>query len=107
MTKRILEVDDEEVVILLRPKKDSDGDWNHSTNIHFPKKHDDSYDLVSAICDLARAMVGFSYGSNNEEIIEYTSHFYQILDGLPDEKNKKEINKKDNIIYLAKWNNDD
>lgn len=102
--KRILEVDDEEVVILLKPKKDSEGDWNHSTNIHFPKKHNDEYDVVSAISDLARAMVGFSYGSDHEEVIEYTSHFYNILGGNPD---KKEVSNKDNIIYLNKWNNDD
>ena len=69
--KRILEVDDEEVVILLKPRKDNEGDWNHSTNIHFPKKHNDEYDVVSAISDLARAMVGFSYGSDHEEVIEY------------------------------------
>jgi len=102
--KRILEVDDEEVVILLKPRKDNEGDWNHSTNIHFPKKHNDEYDVVSAISDLARAMVGFSYGSDHEEVIEYTSHFYNILSGSSD---KEEVSNKDNIIYLNKWNNDD
>ena len=69
-----------------------------------PKKHNDEYDVVSAISDLARAMVGFSYGSDHEEVIEYTSHFYNILSGSPD---KEEVSKKDNIIYLNKWNNDD
>jgi len=102
--KRILEVDDGEVVILLKPRKDKEGDWNHSTNIHFPKKRHDEYDVVSAISDLARAMVGFSYGGDHQEIIEYTSHFYNILNGDSD---KEEISKKDNIIYLNKWNNDD
>ena len=79
--KRILEVDDEEVVILLKPKKDSEGDWNHSTNIHFPKKHNDEYDVVSAISDLARAMVGFSYIASDELISLHTTFFDKAIDG--------------------------
>ena len=103
--KRILEVDDEEVVILLKPGKNEKGDWNHSTNIHFPKKHDDSYGMVDAISDLARAMVGFSYCGNHEEIVEYATHFYNITKS-PAEKEKKTV-KKDNVIYFNQWGNDD
>ena len=101
--KRILEVDDEEVVILLKPRKNSEGGWNHSTNIHFPKKHDDFYGMVDAISDIARAMVGFSYCGDNEEIVEYATHFYNLIKEPEEEK----VVKKDNVIYLNKWNNDD
>ena len=38
------------------------------------------------------------YDDNDyEEVIEYTSHFYNILSGSPD---KEEVSKKDNIIYI-------
>ena len=103
--KRILEVDDEEVVILLRPRKSAEGDWNHSTNIHFPKKHDDSYGMVDAVSDLARAMVGFSYCGDNEEIVEYATYFYKLIKE-PAEKKEKVV-KKDNVIYFNQWGNDD
>lgn len=103
--KRILEVDDEEVVILLRPRKSAEGDWNHSTNIHFPKKHDDSYGMVDAVSDLARAMVGFSYCGDNEEIVEYAAHFYNLIK-TPAEQKEKTV-KKDNVIYFNQWGNDD
>ena len=103
--KRILEVDDEEGVILLRPGKNAEGDWNHSTNIHFPKKHDDSYGMVDAISDLARAMVGFSYCGDNEEIVEYAAHFYNLIK-TPAEQKEKTV-KKDNVIYFNQWGNDD
>ncbi len=103
--KRILEVDDEEVVILLRPRKSAEGDWNHSTNIHFPKKHDDSYGMVDAVSDLARAMVGFSYCGDNEEIVEYATYFYKLVKE-PAEQKEKTV-KKDNVIYFNQWGNDD
>ena len=61
--------------------------------------------MVDAISDLARAMVGFSYCGDNEEIVEYAAHFYNITK-TPAEQKEKTV-KKDNVIYFNQWGNDD
>ena len=104
MAKKPLETGKDEILIRLIPKSDEDGDWIHETLITCKTSDDLPSDAYEHYLDLARAMVGFSYGSDHEEVIEYTSHFYNILSGSPD---KEEVSKKDNIIYLNKWNNDD
>ena len=104
MAKKPLETGKDEILIRLIPKSDEDGDWIHETLITCKTSDDLPSDAYEHYLDLARAMVGFSYGSDHEEVIEYTSHFYNILSGSSD---KEEVSNKDNIIYLNKWNNDD
>ena len=103
--KRKVEVNEDDVVIVVTPRLDKDDECIHETNVHFSKKHFTDEKAAIALSELCRAMVGFSYAANNDDILFYSGVFYRILEGDFKDKRRK-VKKKDNIIYLDR-NNDD
>tara|TARA_R100000742_G_C4279330_1_gene103614 strand:- start:1437 stop:1757 length:321 start_codon:yes stop_codon:yes gene_type:complete len=103
--KRKVEVNEDDVVIVVTPRLDKDDEWIHETNVHFSKKHFTDEKAAVALSELCRAMVGFSYAANNDDLLFYSGVFYRILEGDFKDK-RREVKKKDNIIYLDR-NNDD
>ena len=104
--KRRVEVDEDDIVIVVSPKQNVDNEWIHETNVHFSKKHFNNKKAAIAVSELCRAMVGFSYAANNDDILFYSGVFYRILEGDFKDKRRK-VKKKDNIIYLDKHRDKD
>ena len=105
MAKKPLETGKDEILIRLMPKSDEDGDWIHETLITCKTSDDLPSDAYEHYLNLARAMVGFSYCGDNEEIVEYATYFYKLVKE-PAEQKEKTV-KKDNVIYFNQWGNDD
>ena len=104
--KRKVEVDEDDIVIVVSPKQDVDNEWIHETNVHFSKKHFKNEKAAIAVSELCRAMVGFSYGATNDDILFYSGIFYRIIEGELKEKHNVS-KKKDNVVYLDKHRNED
>ena len=102
MTNKIVEVNEDEIVIVIRPKLDKNKEWIHETSVHFSKKHFEDDKTTIAISELCRAMVGFSYAADNDDILLYSGIFYKIIDG-DFRDSRKIVQKKDNVIYLDKF----
>lgn len=103
--KRIVEVNEDDVVIVVTPRLDKDDEWIHETNVHFSKKHFTDQKAAVALSELCRAMVGFSYAADNDDLLFYSGVFHRILEGDFKDSRRK-VTKKDNIIYLDR-NKDD
>ena len=97
--KRKVEVNEDDVVIVVTPRLDKDDEWIHETNVHFSKKHFTDEKAAVALSELCRAMVGFSYAANNDDLLFYSGVFHRILEGEFKE-NKRVLHKKDNVIFL-------
>jgi len=99
MTKKRIEVDEDEIVIVVKPKLDKNEEWIHETNVHFSKKNFKDEKAAIALSELCRAMVGFSYAATNDDLLFYSGVFHRILEGEFKE-NKRVLHKKDNVIFL-------
>ena len=68
--------------ILVRPKADDeDGDWSHETTITCNKSATLPDDAFEHYFQLARAMVGFSYITNDELTNLYNTFFEKAVKG--------------------------
>ena len=71
MKKKFLEVGEGDIYILIRPKADNENDWLHETTITCNKSAKIPDDAFEHYFQLARAMVGFSYITNDELKVEF------------------------------------
>jgi hypothetical protein len=82
LTKKLIEVEEGDFYILVRPKADDeDGDWSHETTITCNKSAKIPNDVYDHYFNLARAMVGLSYIANDGLIDIHNLYFDRALEG--------------------------
>ena len=115
MKKKFLEVGEGDIYILIRPKADNKSDWLHETTITCNKSAKIPDDAFEHYFQLARAMVGFSYITNDELTSLYNTFFEKAVKGkitgkegemlwelldVDFELDEPVVERKDNVIHV-------
>ena len=115
MKKKFLEVGEGDIYILIRPKADNKSDWLHETTITCNKSATIPDDTFEHYFQLARAMVGFSYITNDELTSLYNTFFEKAVNGkitgkegemlwelldVDFELDEPVVERKDNVIHV-------